>query len=381
MNETSAGPAPASNRRRTAIITVAALGAVGLAAGVGFGVGATPGATSVAGQGQGFSAHVAPAVNGFGGYGSGYGSGSAGPTATPATATSEQQVGIVDIDSLLGYQNAEAAGTGMILTSNGNVLTNNHVIDGATSIRVTVVSTGDTYAATVVGTDPSADIAVLHLDHASGLATAGLSTSPAIVGKAVIAVGNAGGTGILSAANGTVTALHQSITASDSTGSGTERLSGLIETDAGVQPGDSGGPLYDSAGAIVGMDTAASSGGVVQAYAIPISTAEGIATQIENGITSATIQQGYPAFLGVSVSDGQGGVTVLGVVSDGAAAQAGVTAGDVITAIAGRTVMFPADLTAALAGHSPGQQVTVAWADATGGVHSATVTLGTGPAR
>jgi S1-C subfamily serine protease len=175
--------------------------------------------------------------------------------------------------------------------------------------------------------------------------------------------------------------LNQSITATDSTGSNAEQLSGLIATDAGVQPGDSGGPLYDSASAIVGMDTAASSGGAAQAYAIPISAAERIATQIEQGVTSATIHQGYPAFLGVSVGHGQGGVTVLAVVSDGPAASAGMTAGDVITAVGGQAVPSAADLSAALAGHSPGQQVSVTWADAMGGVHSATVTLGTGPAR
>jgi S1-C subfamily serine protease len=380
MNETSAGPAPASNRRRTTIITVAALGTVGIAAGAVLGVGAASGAPPLTGPGP--SAYLQPANNGYGGDGAGadhgrYGGGSA---ATATTATGAQQVGVVDIDSILGYQNAEAAGTGMVLTSDGNVLTNNHVVDGATSITVTVVSSGDTYTATVVGTDPYADVAVLHLAGASGLATAELSTSPATVGEAVTAVGNAGGAGTLSAAGGTVTALDQSITATDSTGSDAEQLSGLIETDAGVQPGDSGGPLYDSAGAIVGMDTAASSGGAVQAYAIPISAAEGIATQIEQGVSSATIHQGYPAFLGVSSTDGQGSVTVLAVVPNGPAASAGITAGDVITVVGGQAVTSASELSAALAGDSPGQQVTVTWADAIGGVHSATVTLGTGPA-
>jgi S1-C subfamily serine protease len=269
----------------------------------------------------------------------------------------------------------------MILTSNGEVLTNNHVINGATSITASAVSTGASYTATVVGTDPSGDVAVLHLDNASGLATARLGTSPATVAEAVTAVGNAGGTGTLTAATGTVSALDQSITATDFTGGNAEQLSGLIETNAGVRPGDSGGPLYDAAGTVVGMDTAASSGGAVQAYAIPISTAEQVAAQIKHGATSATIHQGYPAFLGVSVSEGQGAVAVLGVVADGPAARAGVTAGDVITAVAGQTVTSAADLTTALAGHSPGQQVTVTWSDTTGGSHSATVTLGIGSAQ
>jgi S1-C subfamily serine protease len=371
-------------------MTVAAIGTVGIAAGAVLGVGAQSGPPPVVGSGS--SAYPRPAADGFGAHGFGrdgsggdaFGAGSAryggGATTAGTTATSAQQVGIVDIVSMLGYQDAEAAGTGMVLTSSGDVLTNNHVVDGATSITVTVVSSGVTYSATVVGTDPSADVAVLRLDGASGLATAALGTSPATVGEAVTAVGNAGGTGTLSTAGGTVTALDQSITATDSNGSNAERLGGLIETDAAVQPGDSGGPLYDFAGAIVGMDTAASSGGAVQAYAIPISTAEGIAAQIEQGATSATIHQGDPAFLGVSVSDAQGGVAVLGVVPGGPAASVGMTAGDVITTVGGRAVSSTADLNAALAGHSPGQQVTVTWADAIGGLHSATVTLGTGPA-
>ena len=376
-------------------MTVAALGAVGL---VGVGVLGAGGAFAApAGSGSGTSAYVQPAFNRYGayggyGFGGGYGSygsydggstttGTGTGTATAAGATSAEQVGVVDIVSTLGYQNAQAAGTGMVLTSNGLVLTNNHVVAGATSLAVTVVSSGATFTATVVGTDPSADVAVLRLANASRLSTATLSTSPASLGEAVTAVGNAGGTGTLSAATGTVTALDQAITASDESGASSEQLSGLIETDAGVQAGDSGGPLYDAAGAIVGMDTAASSGGAVQAYAIPISTALGIATQIEQGVTSTTIQQGYPAFLGVSVGDGQGGATVQDVVFGGAADSAGITVGDVITAVGGRSVTAAADLTAALANHSPGQQVTVTWTDAGGSVHRATTTLGTGPAR
>jgi S1-C subfamily serine protease len=181
--------------------------------------------------------------------------------------------------------------------------------------------------------------------------------------------------------SGTVTALGQSITATDATGGSAEQLSELIETDAAVQPGDSGGPLYDAAGTIVGMDTAASSGGAAQSYAIPISAALGIATQIEQGESSATITQGYPAFLGVSLSDSPAGVAVQGVVADGPAAQAGVTAGDVITSVAGRPITSAADVAAALAGHSPGDRVSVTWTDPAGTSSSATVVFGSGPAR
>jgi S1-C subfamily serine protease len=397
MNETfpEAAPAPATRRRRTGIGV--ALGAIGVAAGLA--VGLTASGTTVA---AGPAASLRPASSGWGGSGwggSGWGgsgwSGSGGSdpggalgsgtlggsSAAGSDATPAEQVGIVDIDSVLGFQNGAAAGTGMVLSADGEVLTNNHVIAGATSIRVTVVSTGAAYPATVVGTDPTDDVAVLHLTGASGLATARFGASPATVGEAVTAVGNAGGTGSLTAVRGSVVALDRSITATDASGGNPEQLHGLIETNAAVEPGDSGGPLYGDDGAIVGMDTAASSGGAVQAYAVPITTAEQIASRIEQGVTSSTIQHGYPAFLGVSVGDGTGGVTVLGVLSGGPAAQAGVTAGDVITAVGGRSVGSAADLSAALASHSPGQRVTLAWTDAEGTAYSATVTLVAGPAR
>jgi S1-C subfamily serine protease len=368
MDENSTLALPPTRHRRAGVLAVAALGTVGVATGVVLGVTTAPNGTSTA------ATQVVPAANGSLDTGT-------GSAAATTTASSAQQAGIVDIDSVLGYQGAEAAGTGMILTSDGEVLTNNHVVDGATSIQVTVVRTGSTYTATVVGTDPTDDVAVLQLDGASGLPTALLSGSPATVGEAVTAVGNAGGTGTLTAVSGTVTALDQSITATDSTGGDAEQLTGLIETDAAVQPGDSGGPLYGDDGTIVGMDTAASSGGPTQAYAVPIATAEEIAAQIESGVPSATVQQGYPAFLGVSVGDGVTGVTVQGVLPDGPAASAGITAGDVIIGIGGSSIGSAADLSSALAEYSPGQQVIVTWTDPSGGTQSATVTLATGPAR
>jgi S1-C subfamily serine protease len=390
MNETfpEAAPAPASATRRRRTGIGVALGTAGLA------VGLTASGTTVA---SAPAAPLRPASSGWAGSGwDGSGSGGSGwgdpggalgsgtlggSSAAGSDATPAEQVGVVDIDSVLGFQNGAAAGTGMVLSADGDVLTNNHVVAGATSIRVTVVSTGAAYPATVVGTDPTDDVALLHLTGASGLATARLGASPATVGEAVTAVGNAGGTGTLTAVRGSVVALDQSITATDASGGNPEQLHGLIETNAAVEPGDSGGPLYGDDGAIVGMDTAASSGGAVQAYAVPITTAEQIASRIEQGVTSSTIQHGYPAFLGVSVGDGTGGVTVLGVLSGGPAAQAGVTAGDVITAVGGRSVGSAADLSAALASHSPGQRVTLAWTDAEGTAYSATVTLVAGPAR
>jgi S1-C subfamily serine protease len=279
----------------------------------------------------------------------------------------------------------------MVLTSSGEILTNNHVVDGATKITVTVVSTGTSYTARVVGTDPTDDVAVLQLTGASGLQTAHLSSSAVATGAAVTAVGNAGGTGgTPSAASGTVVALGQSITATDESGGNAEQLTGLIETDADVQAGDSGGPLFDASDAVVGMDTAASSGGQeqgqAQGFAIPIATAVSIAKEIEGGTDDATIHQGTPAFLGVSVSpsatgrNGTAGAGIVGVVSGGPADSAGIAAGDVITAVGGTTVSSASDLTSALAAEQPGQRVTVTWTGTDGAAHSATVTLAAGPA-
>ena len=206
-----------------------------------------------------------------------------------------------------------------MLSSSGEILTNNHVIDGATKIKVTVVSTGASYAASVVGTDPTDDVAVLRLSGASGLATARLASAAqaagVAVGDAVTAVGNAGGTGgTPTAASGAVVALGRDITASDENGTDPERLTGLIEVNAAVQAGDSGGPLY-SGGAVIGIDTAASTSGRGRVattaarsgstgFAIPITTATAVADRIVAGEQSNAIHQGSPAFLGVQLPAG-----------------------------------------------------------------------------
>ena len=190
-------------------------------------------------------------------------------TATSKTMLTTSQIAsrvdpsLVDVTSTLGLEGATAMGTGIVLTSNGEILTNNHVVNGATSVSVRDIGNNTTYQATVVGYDESHDVAVLQLSGASGLTTATTGNSSTVkVGDNVVGLGNAGGAGgTPSVAPGTVTALNQSITASDEGSGSSEQLSGLLETNANIQPGDSGGPLVNSYGQIIGMDTAASSSG------------------------------------------------------------------------------------------------------------------------
>jgi S1-C subfamily serine protease len=309
-------------------------------------------------------------------------------TQTSATAaTDEEKAGVVTIVSTLNYDASyKSAGTGMILTSGGLVLTNNHVVQGATSIQVTVESTGETYTADVVGTDATNDVAVLELQGATGLTPVSFDDSADVAtGDAVHSTGNAEGTGDLVTAQGTVLATDQSITVQSESESGTESLSGLIELDADVVSGDSGGPLRDADGDVVGIVTAASQGSsTVTGYAIPIDHALAIAKQIQSGTGSSTIQIGLPAFLGAQIASDAtgttGGVTIAGTVEGSAAASAGLVAGDVVTAIDGTAVADSSALTAAIRAHDSGDQVSVTWTDTAGTSHTATVTLGDGPA-
>ncbi|QHC60540.1 PDZ domain-containing protein [Rathayibacter sp. VKM Ac-2760] len=324
---------------------------------------------------------------------SGYGSGSGSTSTSTATdavpASTAQTAGVVTITSDLTYEGATSAGTGVILTSDGMILTNNHVVEGSTSITVTVESTGQAYTARVVGTDKTNDIAVLQLENASGLTPVTLDTDGVAVGDAVTAVGNAKGTGNLVAAAGTVEALGQSITTQSETGISGEKLTGLIQVDADIVAGDSGGPLVDAAGKVVGIDTAASSGTAdITGFAIPISKALDIVATIEAGADTATVAIGYPAFLGVSLPSGTtagttagtvSGAVIAGVIEGTPAAAAGLAAGDVVTAVDGTAVASGDALSADLAAREPGESVTLTWTTTAGASQSATVTLVEGP--
>ena len=393
----SAPPPPRRNHKRGLIVT----GAIALAAGAAAG--------GLIGSSHGLTATTATAVSK-----TVLSSSEIAKTVDPA---------LVDVVATEGDQGAVAAGTGIVLTSNGTVLTNNHVIRSATSIKVTDVGNGRTYTAKVVGYDATKDVAVIQLQNASGLTTASLGDSSSVqTGDSVTALGNAGGKGgTPSVATGTVTALNQSITASDEgSGVNSEQLTGLIETNADIQPGDSGGALVNSYGQVVGMDTAASSGAQVQsdsgqsapvqAYAIPIEGAETIAKQIEAGQGSSTVHIGATAFLGIESGgtssgsgsgsgdsggfggfgqgDGSGtsggstssGVAISGALSGSPAASAGLTDGDTITSVGGQSVSSASDIEQILVKYHPGDKISVNWVDQSGQSQTATVTLANGPA-
>lgn len=297
---------------------------------------------------------------------------------------------IVDVTTTLGYQGAKAAGTGIALTASGEILTNHHVVQGATAVSVTDIGNGRTYTGNVVGYDASEDIAVVQLSGASGLKTADLGDSSKLtIGQGVVAVGNAGGVGgTPSEAAGQVTGLDRTITAADDNGS-SEQLTGLIQTSARLVSGDSGGPLVDSAARVIGVDTAGSSrfsfrSASAGGFAIPINRALSIARQITAGHASSTVHIGPSAFLGVqirssSTGDGTAGADVAAVISGSPAAKAGIGAGDVITTVGGTDVASPNDLTSVMRQHHPGDRVAIGWVGQSGDSHTATVRVATGP--
>jgi len=310
--------------------------------------------------------------------------------------------GVVNIETVLGFENGRAAGTGMVLTSSGEVLTNNHVIQGATKITATVVTTGKSYTATVVGTDPTEDVAVIQLQGASGLGTISPAKGSTVnVGDSIVAIGNAGGKGgTPSVVTGSVTSVNQSITASESNGSNAQRLTGLIEMDAPIQPGDSGGPLANRNGDVIGMDSAAEVSSRFNStaslgYAIPIDKALSIAGQIESGKASSTIHIGLPAFLGVQLAGptggrfggrngttvpSTGGALISGIENGTPAEDIGLSAGDTITSVNGRPVDLATTLGSLLTAQKPGDRVSIGWTDSSGTAHTATATLIAGPA-
>ncbi len=297
---------------------------------------------------------------------------------------------IVDINTVVG--SGQAAGTGMIITSDGEILTNNHVVDRSTSIQVTIAGRAQTYTAHVIGADRSADIAVIQVDGVSGLPTVSIASSSSVqVGDAIIALGNAlGQGGTPNVSRGSITALDQTITASEGRGQ-SEQLSGMLQSDATIYPGDSGGPIVNSSGQVIGMITAGDVQGFRSSasnvnYAIASDTFISVVNQIRSGQPSADIIYGQTGYIGVTVQNIDAGIVaqlglsvssgalVVGVQSGSPAAGAGITRNSVITAVGGSQITSTDDLGSTLLAHKPGERISVTWVNQSGS-HTVTLTL------
>jgi S1-C subfamily serine protease len=337
--------------------------------------------------------------------------------------------GIVDVTANLQYRQETAKGTGFVINAAaGLILTNNHVIDQATSVTVTLVTSGRNYPARVLGYDAADDIALLQVRGVAGLkAVRTGDSSLAAVGTPVLAIGNeAGQGGSPTVAPGVISSLGRTIVATDQSSGLHETLFGMLQTSADIRPGDSGGPLADAAGRVIGIDTAAGGSTVYSGYAIPINQALPIARQIAAGarggpVRSGQVHIGLPAFLGVLLPDStssdpgqqdhqelrqagavsgnssdctttslsvapaevapvRSGALVDGVLCGTVADQAGISAGDVITSFGGHDVTSPGSLTALLRRYHPGSTVPLAWTGPDGSPHTAVITLAAGPA-
>jgi len=366
-------------------------------------------------------------------------------SSSPSTSAGEQAIvnkvapGLVIINTTLQYNSEQAAATGMVITSDGLVLTNNHVIEDSTSI-VARTANGHRYQAKVVGYDVTGDVALIQLQGASGLKTVPIGNSAAIkTGDSVVAMGNAEGQSAIVPAVGQVTALNQTITAGDQGGSVTqETLHNMIQTNADIVSGDSGGPLANSAGQVIGMDTAGNDGGFAvqqnsSGYAIPIQNALAVVAQIRQGQASSTVTIGYPPFMGVYIGQGSNndpqaqaqlqnggngfggngfggfggngngngnqncyisdqnlvapanianvnsGTLILGTICGGPAMAAGMTAGSVITAVNGQAIGSPDTLTGVVSKFKPGTTINVTWVSPSGHRSTSSIKLSAGP--
>jgi S1-C subfamily serine protease len=368
----------------------------------------------------------------------------AGGEGTPGTAAAARAAGsnrplsnravydlirpsVVDVTATLGYDDETASGTGFFVSPrDGLVLTNNHVIRDATSVTVSLPGTQRSYQAQIVGVDTSADIAVLRITPLPGAPSAPIGDSATVaVGTTVVAIGNrAGADGAPVLAPGVISATGRTISAADGASGFTETLHNMLQTTAKIQPGDSGGPLADSAGAVIGVDTAAGTGGAEAGYAIPINVAIAAERQIVLGHAGPDIVLGVGGFLGVivpsttaaspraqaaeerslgrapadaaaqrgclpteagagvpsAVAPVDSGALVDGVLCGTAADAAGLTAGDVIINADGRAVSSPDELTAIVNACRPGSVVEVTWVSPADATRTSRVRLDSAPA-
>jgi len=367
----------------------------------------------------------------FGGLPGGGTSGAKISAATKRAVVNAVKPGLVDISSNLQYQGSQAAATGMVISSNGLVLTNNHVITDTTQLSANVLTTHHRYVAKWLGYDATDDVAVIKLIGAHNLKTVPLGNSDTVrLGDRVIAIGNAYGAGRLPAVVGKITGTNRTITASDSGAATKETLHGMLQTNAGIVQGDSGGPLANTSGKVIGMDTAAATGSFGSTtqnvgFAIPINKALRIARQIISGKPTPNVQIGSTGFMGVLVPAGQAstatnpvdqrnrqfkqdqgasgfpaqpsapfclqnqqsagvpsrvapvasGALIIGELCNTPAQRAGIIAGDVITSVGGKKIDSPKQLTGVMIGFKPGTTVVVTWVDVNGRQHTGKLDL------
>jgi S1-C subfamily serine protease len=300
----------------------------------------------------------------------------------PSAAASQVEPAVARIDTQLDYQHAIGNGTGIVLDPGGQVLTNFHVVSGADRITATVGNRP--YPAELVGYDRRHDIAVLQLLGAGGLPVAPIGNSAALAqGEPVVALGNAHGSNApLTREVGTVTGFGRTVQAEDTLTGSSDELDGLIEFAAPVVAGDSGGPVVNSAGQVVGITTAASvnfqfgAGG--EGFAIPINDAMAVAGQIRARTPSDTVHVGPPVLLGVGVRSEPGngsGVLVADVLRGGPADRAGLVSGDVLTVLDGVPLDSATTLTSVLDRHYPGDVLDLTWMDTGGAQRTGKVAL------
>jgi S1-C subfamily serine protease len=362
-----------------------------------------------------------------------------------AAVAAKVDPGVVDVDASIAYSGGTSSeGTGMVISRDGLILTNNHVINGSNDIKVRLVMAGKQIPATVVGYDATQDVALLKVSGVPNLRPVSVGNSSQVtVGTPVVALGNAEGQGGRPrAAAGVINSLNKTISPTDESTGDTETLHNMLQTNADIVSGDSGGPLANGAAQVIGMTTAnassSQSSSSVLGYAIPINTALAVAHQIAAGQQGGTVQIGVPGFLGVLVpqsnssnprqqaaqqrqqehqqsqqgsgpgaSDGNGpggaglscandnsdtsvpatiapatqGALVDGVLCNTPAAKAGLVSGDVITTVDGQPVTTPGSLTKTMEGFRPGVKVTLGWQAPDGQHRTGRITLAPAPAK
>src|SRR4051794_30064215 len=336
---------PPPRRRRTMTGIVAAALIAGL---VGGGVGFGGAYTLLDGGSAGPLLTSSPA---------GSGSASAAPGSVAAAA---QKAMPSTVDLRVEMAQGVAEGSGVVLTADGNVLTNNHVVAGARTISVTL-SDGSEHPATVVGTAPSYDLAVVKLQGVSGLTPAVLGQSGDVqVGQPVVAIGSPQGlTGTVT--TGIVSAFNRTVQVQGEDGSGV--VYNGLQTDTPINPGNSGGPLVNLDGQVIGINSAIATGGgqsdgsVGLGFSIPIDQAKRVAQELINTGTATKPVLGVQGNASATASDASGGAPIAAVQADSPAAQAGLVAGDVVTKVGNAQVQDFADLIARIGSYAPGQQV------------------------